>query len=290
MNNIYKLIVHLLLIALSANNVSAEEKITVVIYENVLKKYELFLAEKDSSPLDVQNFSSNHSNRVIASLILLQQALHLGGGNYTIEFISAPNPSRALSFVKSGRAVLLGDDIWDNNFDDSVYKSSEIIGPGEFEKIIVGRLDNTLLTQVKDFNDLQKLSAVTGHNWRVDIQTLEEMKISNVSEVSVYALQLKMLTAGRIDFAMLEATQLEDKKKTTLQQVNLGVVPGIKIGLAGSRHYMISKKYPQGKQLYEHLEKGLKILRQRGAIKKALIEVGFYNEKISDWQKIFQPR
>ncbi len=290
MNNIYKLIVHLLLIALSANNVSAEEKITVVIYENVLKKYELFLAEKDSSPLDVQNFSSNHSNRVIASLILLQQALHLGGGNYTIEFISAPNPSRALSFVKSGRAVLLGDDIWDNNFDDSVYKSSEIIGPGEFEKIIVGRLDNTLLTQVKDLNDLQKLSAVTGHDWRVDIQTLEEMKISNVSEVSVYALQLKMLTAGRIDFTMLEATQLEDKKKTALQQVNLGVVPGIKIGLAGSRHYMISKKYPQGKQLFEHLEKGLKILRQRGAIKKALIEVGFYNEKISDWQKIFPPR
>lgn len=115
-----------------------------------MKEYELFIAERGVSPLDIQAFSSNRSNRIVANLILLQQALHLGGGNYTFDFISTPNPSRALNFVRTGKAVLLCEDIWDSNVDDSVYKSSEIIGSGEFEKIIVGRLDNTKLMQVKN--------------------------------------------------------------------------------------------------------------------------------------------
>lgn len=265
----------------------AEEKLTISTYEYDLKKYQLFLAEKNTSPLEIRDFSSSHCSRAIVNLILLQQALQLGGGKYTIELIATPNPSRAVNFVRTGTAVILGEDMWDSIFDESVYMSSEVIGTGKFEKVIVGRLNNSRLMQVKNINDLRELSVVTGHDWTIDIQTLEDMKIQYINKVPLYSLQFKMLAAGRVDFALFEASSIEDKNKAELQKFNLGVVPGIKIGLAGSRHYMVSKKHPQGKQVFETLERGLKILREKGRIKKAMTDVGFYNEKISNWKKLY---
>lgn len=284
-----KLVVFFILIAVSAIEASAEKTLTIVADEYELKRYKLLLAQKGPYPLNIHDFSSRHSNRTVANLILLQQALHQGGSNYTIEFVPAPNPSRAISIVKSGKAALLGNDIWDCEFDERVYKSSEIIGSGEFEKIIVGRQDNTQLMQAKSLKDLQPLSVVTGHDWHVDIQTLAGMKVNYINKVPLYSLQFKMLTAGRVDFSMLEASYLHEEKKTELQKMNLGVVPGIKIGLVGSRHYMVSKKHPEGEQALEILERGLTILRAKGLIKKAMTDVGFYNAKISDWQKLYPP-
>lgn len=187
--------------------------------------------------------------------------------------------------VKSGKVVMLANEIWQTDFDSSLYKSSVIFKSGDFLKVIFGRKDNERLMAVKNLHDLKGLSAITGHDWTIDITTLNNMGILQLHTVANYDLQLKMVKARRVDFGLLELSSLENSGKKLDE--DLGILPGILIGLKGTRHFMVSKLHPDGKRVFQGLEKGIKILQAQGVIKKAMDQAGVYNDQIAGWKKIY---
>jgi hypothetical protein len=63
-------------------------------------------------------------------------------------------------------------------------------------------------------------------------------------------------------------------------------INNLKMFLPDTRHFVVSKRHPEGKAVFQALNKGLEILRINGTIEKALKQSGFINEKVTDWQTI----
>ncbi len=61
---------------------------------------------------------------------------------------------------------------------------------------------------------------------------------------------------------------------------------GVKVALNDSRHFVVSRNHPHGKETFEALQRGIKILRKQGIIKKAYQQSGFFNEKVKGWHII----
>ncbi len=259
------------------------QSIPAPIMDANMGHYARFLEEKGGDPLKIDDFDSKHSNRVVVDMILLQQALKLGGANVQLNFYGSPNPSRAELDVKQGVSPILGYETWNSNFDDTVYMSDCVIGKGEFLKVVVGRQDNGKgLMKAKSLADLQQLTAVTGHRWSIDIMTLREMGIKEVATAPKYSLQISMLQERRADFGLYEYTNIIND-----MPAGFAVVPGLTVGLNESRHFMVSKSHPAGRFLFEALQRGIKILKSHEVFKKAYRECGFTSSELESWHKIF---
>ena len=89
-----------------------------------------------------------------------------------------------------------------------------------------------------------------------------------------------------VDFTIQEFANTSDLAYT-FQGKRLIPVPGIKLVLDGSRHFLVSKKHKNGKKVYQALEKGLKILREKGTVQRYLTESGFYRKELESWKPIY---
>lgn len=260
-----------------------KQPVPVPIMNANMGHYARFLKEMGGDPLAVDSFVSKHSNRVVVDMILLQQALHLGGADVQLQFYGRPNPARAELDVKQGLSPLLGYETWLSNFDETVYVSDVVIPKGDFLKVVVGRQDNgNGLMKVDNLKDLRKLTVVTGLHWGVDRRTLRDIGVKKIITAPKYLLQISMLQEGRADFGLYEYTNIIKE-----MPVDLKIVPGITIGLNDSRHFMISKTHPEGKKLFEALQRGVAILKSRGTFKKAYNECGFMSGELESWHRIF---
>ena len=217
-------------------------------------------------------------------MVLIEQALHLGGCKVPIRYVLVPNYARAIHEVRVGKAAMLGQETWELEFDELVYKSIPIIRSGEFRKAIYGRRDNQQLMSASELSDFNFFVALTGQGWWVDIATLQTMGVMKVLQVPEYRLHYKMVAEKRADFGLVEYKS-DDAGGDGLPP-ELAIVPGLAVGLKGSRHFMVSKNHPQGKVAYEALKRGLAILEERGVLKSAMCECGFLNPKLMGWKQI----
>lgn len=262
----------------------AEDSLPVSIV-GCLTGYNKFVEEKGGDPLEIRDFHSSVSNRCVVSVVMMQQALRLGGYMKPLRIVQAPSHYRAKKMAIDGEVALTGNEIWKEFFDDQVLMTSAVVRKGEFLKLICVRADNQELLNIKTLDELKDKIAVTGNDWTVDIKTLKNMGIENVYRVSKYDSQLKMIKAGRVDFSIFELTEL--KRKNSGLFSGIVPVPGIMVGLDSSRHYMVSKSHPEGAAVHAALDRGLKILREQGRIKKAMLDCGFLNPIVADWQVIY---
>jgi hypothetical protein len=68
-------------------------------------------------------------------------------------------------------------------------------------------------------------------------------------------------------------------KSFTMGKIHLVPVEGIAVVLKDSRHFVISKLHPEGAEAFQAINKGLKILREKGTISKAYEQAGFFIDK-----------
>lgn len=94
-----------------------------------------------------------------------------------------------------------------------------------------------------------------------------------------------MVGRHRVDF-LLAPFQVSDDLSFTTRGFQFYPIPKVKIGLTGSRHFILSRQFPESEKLAQALNQGIAILRQKGTIERALIECGFINTKVSSWSKI----
>lgn len=266
------------------NNAKRKELI-IVIPGDVKRDYDLFIAGRD--PLEITDYSGLGSRRDVAEAVLIQQALSLGGMTEQIRFIVASSHARIIKQVHSGTAVMSGNSIWYDllNDRDLLYVSEAIIENGNFEAGLYTILENQKALSAKSIEDVRTLTAVSSKAWIIDWQTLNSMEMSSLINTVKWSSMVKMVAKGRADF-LLAPFQPSNDMSFTPEGIHLVPVPGIKIGLQGSRHFAVSKRHPKGKEVIKALDAGILLLKEQGIVQKAYSDSGFFNDKVKDWKKI----
>ena len=264
--------------------VLAKTTISVAASTRLMHDYAAFMNNR--TPDQVTSFTSPHAARNVVSLVLIQKALLLGGmGVVDFEFHTIPNSERERTEVKSGRVVIGSQDYWEYDFDDTVYMSEPVIADGTFEKGIYTLPSNASMLPVRDRDALKRHSAVIVGTWKGDMAVLRSLKVKDVHTVYEFQAVPKFLSLGRADYTLLEFSSNPDMSVSVFGQT-LVPVPGIKVALPGNRCWMVSKKHPQGEQVFKALGIGLKRLQQEGTIRRALTESGFFQKRTKDWRVI----
>lgn len=257
------------------------------VVSGVAERYERVLDEKGKPAEEITDLKSPHADRQVAALIIIKQALLAGGLPVDFQMIEVPNSAREKLMVQSGSAVISSQDLFAVAFPEDVYMSSPVIPLGSFRKGIYGRLDNDILRSVSRVDQLQKMSAVSFSEWKVDWLTLNEMKLGSLVSTPTQEAMFKLVAHRGIDFTLCEFPPSKNLSMT-IAGIELHPVPGLVVVLKGSRHFMVSQKHPDGPRIFESLQLGLEILHQEGRIARYLTDVGFYNPAVADW-KVLNP-
>ena len=256
-----------------------------VISRNI-EAYNNFLQEKQQTVLKVDSLVSQHANRNIASMVIIMQALDKGGYQAELNMIEAPNYGRELILVKEGKVMIMHQDAWDISADANVYKSSVIIPKGGIVKGIYVAEPNIKKYNISSATDLQPYTATSTPAWIVGWKTLEKLNLKALYKTAKKEHMFSLVLYRNVDFTIQEFANTSDLAYT-FQGKRLIPVPGIKLVLDGSRHFLVSKKHKNGKKVYQALEKGLKILREKGTVQRYLTESGFYRKELESWKPIY---
>ncbi len=268
---------------LSANTAELESMarpLVVLVPPDVLDQYHIYLAGR--SPLDIETFSGLGASRVLAELILLHQALALGGCKRTIELQPVGDYRRMLALLNEGKADLRGLSVWREDVavvPGGLLLSAPLFREGEYEAGFYTNTSNKGALKATNLDQLKRLSAVSNNNWTVDWRTLESMGLSYLYHNGSYLAMVKMVYSERADF-MLAPFPGGDDLTLNLKGLTLEPIPGIKVALQGSRHWVASRR---GAAAFDALEKGLAQLREGGMLEKAFVEAGVFNAAVHDW-------
>lgn len=268
----------------------AGERLPIVVAATPegIAAYETFREESNLPADQITCITCRTPSRPLASLIIIQQALAAGGLPVQVEFMEVPNTARMRMAVSLGEAVIACQDLFSAAFEDSVYMSSAVIPRGAFIKGIYTTEKNGIVLNARSLNHLRLLRAVSSTAWKVDWATLQKLGFINVRNVHRESLMFRLVNEGEADFALLEFPHGEDLG-LELDGIRLVPVPGVKLGLDDSRHFMVSRKHPDGAAVFRALEQGLTVLRKQGRIKAFYTDAGFYNPVVADWRLLNPP-
>ncbi|ALT78561.1 hypothetical protein AT984_16560 [Paucibacter sp. KCTC 42545] len=272
--------------ALGASSAWAAEAVQAAGAADVMADLQRFLGSR--SPLDIQDFGGPFSRRDVVEAVLLHQALHRGGWTQALQFQDMPSGERLLREISSGKLICSATTYWSQDIagaEDGTLLSLPMIGVGEFEAGLYTVPSNTRALAAKSAADVRALSVVSNRNWAVDWQTLEALGFRQRHHVTNWELMPRMVAAGRADF-LLAPFQNSADLSLQVNGVRLQPIPGFKVSLQGTRHYLIARKHPQGMALLGALNSGLQQLRAQGVIHNAYQQSGFFNPKVRGWQKL----
>lgn len=239
-------------------------------------------------PADITNYGGPHSRRDVVELILFQQALIMGGLTADIHLMTKPSYSRIIMDLQNGDVAATGDPLWQEDLKkikNDVFISIPLVKLGDFEAGLYTSRGNQRALQANTLAKVRDLSAVCNRNWTADWATLTQMKLRNLTHIQQWPTMVRNVALQRSDF-VLAPFQPTDDLSLHVNDMVLVPIPGIKIGLNDSRHFAISKRHPHGKTTFAALQKGLKKLMDRGVVRKAYQQSGFYNAKTRNWKRI----
>lgn len=217
--------------------------------------------------------------------VLFRRAIALGGLDAQFTNFRVSNSARARESIRDGSAVGGGFAAWhsyclENSAD--LFESEAIIPDGRFEKGLYTSAEKLGQLKVKASRDLQHLRVASTRTWVVDWATLEQLKFARVLDVPTMEEQFKLVQTGWADVVLHDFANTPDMS-VEVNGIRLYPVPGVKVALVGSRHFLVSRKHPAGAQVFESLQKGLKIMQKTGEIERAFTESGFYNMTARNW-------
>jgi len=277
------LVAVILLVTATPNTVLASNTIVAAVDEDIIADYQLFVGERD--PLLINYFGGPGARRDVIEIVLLQQALDLGGFKGKVTLHPENSYLRILKLVTDGQVALSGALMWREDikpFTAHLFKTKAVVKEGEFIAGLYTRADNQRALQANTLEKVQHLSAASNSHWNADVKTLTALGVRKV-QFSTYWVQIaRMVAAKRADFT-LAPFQVNPEMKVIIGNLELVPIPGIKVALPGSRHWPVSKKHPQGEEIFNALVKGIEILEQRKIIQRAYEECGFFHPQVKTW-------
>jgi hypothetical protein len=262
--------------------------VTAVVDEDIIADYQLFVGDRD--PIDIDFYGGPGARRDVVEIVLLQQALHLGGFNTKIVFRPERSYLRIIKLVADGQVPLSATLKWRDDikpYSDYLYKSSAVVKEGEFIAGIYTRPDNAKALAATSLDKIRELTAASNNHWKADVSTLKQLGIQRIYYSTYWGQIVRMVVAGRADIT-LAPFQSNPDMKVLFEGSELVPIPGIKVALPGSRHWAVSKKHPQGKEIFTALQKGISILEHRKIIQRAYEESGFFHQGVEHW-KLLNP-
>ncbi len=274
-----------LLSPLCAASPAPEVEITMSVLQRSQESYEAFLKEQGKTVFEVSSLKSKYANRNIVAMVTLMQALKLGGISPKLVLLTAPNYAREIQMVKSGTALLVHQDAWDIDFDDSVYKSIDFIPHGRFVKGLYVKASDKDKIKISTIADFKNYSAVSNPDWIVDWNTLRRLGLKKLHSTQDKIHMINVVLVRDVDFTAQEFSQAQDMAYET-PHGRLVPLDGIKLALSSTRSFMVSKKHKDGERVFAALQKGLAILQKNGTIERYLTEAGFYEVATKNWKTL----
>ncbi|MFO6424829.1 hypothetical protein [Motilimonas sp. KMU-193] len=261
-------------------------QVTLGVEPSIFERYQLFLAGRD--PLMIEDYRGQYANRGVVELVLLQKALHLGGMVGNVTFKTGPNYGRLLKQLQAGDVDMLANSAWLSNLEQQIgdyYISDAVIRDGQFEAGLYVLASRPELQKVRTREQIQNLTAVSNKHWHSDWQTLSALNLKHLYNVAKWSSMLDMIRLQRADFFLAPFQVTPDLSFTNSGDVFVPI-KGIKLGLRGSRHFVVSRQSKHADKLYLILQKGVKQLHLQGEFEKAYQQAGFYNPAVAGWEKI----
>ncbi|NTS78222.1 hypothetical protein HR060_15325 [Catenovulum sp. SM1970] len=264
----------------------AEEVLLATIDVDVQHDYQSFLSGRD--PLTIKDFSGDYSRRDVAEIILMQQALSIGGLKQKLDFKVVQGYDHSLQLVTAAVAVIRGSPLWGadaSRYPEQLYISQNLVKPGEFNVGAYTRKANTIALGSNDYASLTQLTAVSSRSWVIDWRTLKRMKMHQVIDVQTWPKMVEYVATGKADFTLAPFQSTPDMS-LTVGDHTLIPIPNVKVALYGSRHWIVSKQHPKGEAVFKALRQGIAELLEADTINRAYQESGFYHQKTLDWPSI----
>ncbi|WP_372767399.1 hypothetical protein [Pseudoalteromonas sp.] len=237
--------------------------------------------------LEITDYSGVNAQRDVVEFILIQQALILGGSDIQFNFIYGNYDARNLKLLNEGLLLLSFDSLWlsaTEKYKENLYITEPLIKKGEYfagiftSEVNLKKYRNPPLT-------LNDMTIVSSKDWHVDWLTLQSLKPKELVHESDWIVMAKMVSRGWVD-GMLAPFKKQEHFSYVGPDYKIVAIPNVKVALDDSRHFVVSKKHPLGKETFEALQKGLMILRERGLIEKAYRQAGFINDDVKGWRTI----
>lgn len=264
---------------LSITSYAYANDIVISIRDDVYDDYQHFLNGRNV--LDINDFSGKTIRRDVVDMIIAQQALVLGGFNHSFKYHPGKLNFRNTKMIEKGRLLISFDSYWltdANALAEYVFISEPVIRKGEYIAGIYTNPNNQAVLAINSLDDLKQFSAISTPKWRTDWATLSSLPIKELIREDEWLSQARLTNIQWVDF-MLMAFHSTPDKSFTLDKIHLVPVKGIGVMLNDSRHFVISKKHPLGRQAFTAINKGLAILRNRKLITKAYTQAGFFVDR-----------
>lgn len=272
----------------AADDGDAKRIANIAVLPDIHNDYTLFLGNRN--PIDVTYYGGNHARRDVIELVLLQQALALGGFAHPLKFVDEENYFRSIRNVLDGKTLTMSGTIWYQDLLPQINKlhiSPPIVEDGQFIVGIYTSPTNKRALSSTSLEQINKLRVVTSRQWKPDLTTLEKLGFTNIMYTPNWVNMARMINAGRVDITLSPFHQ-NPAKEILVENIRLVPIDGVKIAIKGSRHWPVSKRHPLGDEFYNALIKGVTKMREEGTIERAYRECGFFHPALEGW-KLLNP-
>lgn len=279
------------LLGASTTALAADNTLTTLIPFDVKRDLTLFAAGRDL--LDIRDFSGPYSRRDVVEVVLFYQALDLGGFKGQVRELMVPegNYLKVGRMLRQGRTALVANSVWldaVNTASPEIWVTDALIEDGQFSTGIYARADRAAALKPTLLSQRDNLSAVSSSNWLVDWRELQRLEFRHMYDRNMWPEMVEMVGRGSAD-VLLAPFQTPLGSGIHLDNHHLLPVPGVKLTLPGSRHWVASKNHPRGKIGFAFLQRGLLKLQQMGRIEQAYRQSGFISEDVESWVELYQP-
>ncbi|MFY0663919.1 MAG: hypothetical protein JXQ97_04795 [Natronospirillum sp.] len=279
------LLILALISVLLLNTASASDN-TILVPPDVLRDYHTLIGDRD--PLTITDYAGPGSRRDVVELVLLQQAIAAAGVHFDLTFVEEPDYAATLDALSNGTALASGTSAWLNDLTplhQHLYITTALIGRGEFEAGFYVHPDNQSALEVGQTQAIQQLTGISSRHWQADWNTLSELPLDALLHSDTWPGMVDAVMNGGADF-LLAPFQTSESMRLTVDNGVLVPIPGIKLGLVGSRHMAISRRHVEGPFFNSVVHLGLLRLKKDGTVRKAYTDAGFLHPEVEDWALI----
>lgn len=272
----------LLFIGFATSSKAATDKIILTVQTDVYEDYLCLL--NDRAALDITDFKGECSRRDVVDIILLQQALKLGGLELPITFRTGNYELRNRQLLEDGFLLVSVDTFWlteAKKVQDHLYISEPMLRKGEYIAGIYTSPKNKKALASRSLKQIRQLSGVSSQNWTADWAVMQQLGLKQLVDEPIWVSQVKLVDRQFVDF-MLAPFSVDFAKNGVL----LKLIPDIALKLNDSRHYVLSKKHPLSEAAFKALNAGIAKMRQAGTIHKAYSDAGFFFATEHKWKII----
>lgn len=270
----------------SLANIKDPIKTTIAVETDIYQYAKKIMAGKSASQVD--DFSHPLCQRDVVDFILILRAFQLFAPDIHFHFEPGNVDGRNIKSLRSGLLLLSFDSIWltqAERYKDDVYISAPLIRKGEYEAGLYVSSANKDRILIKTKNDIANYTFVSSEHWKVDWQTLKQLKPKRLINESDWISMAKLVTKGWVD-VMLAPFQGEPPYRYRGKDFDISAIEHVKVALNDSRHIIVSRSHPLGKRAFEAIQKAIQHYRNNNTIKRAYRECGFLNSHTKDWSVI----